>query len=109
MGDSVLRGMAEVIKRNLRSTDVFARYGGEEFVVILSETGKSGAIQMAERIREVVERHRFPHGETQPKGRLTVSAGVGSFAPPMTMEELIKKTDDALYMAKTTGRNRVAG
>ncbi|MBI3752465.1 MAG: diguanylate cyclase [Deltaproteobacteria bacterium] len=108
-GDEILRKVADIITQEVRNSDIAARYGGEEFVVISSETGKGQAVQMAERIRKVIEDYQFPHEETQPGGRLTISLGAAAFkADAANADELIKKADDALYRAKESGRNRVA-
>lgn len=85
-----------------------ARYGGEEFVVISAETDKGQTVQMAERMRKVIEGYPFPKKETQPGGNLTVSIGVTALkADAEDADGLIKKADDALYKAKETGRNKV--
>lgn len=77
-------------------------------MVIAPETDKAGALLMAERIRKAMENHQFPHKETQPDGKLTVSIGVASLPDDSCqVEELIKMADKALYMAKNSGRNRV--
>jgi diguanylate cyclase (GGDEF)-like protein len=107
-GDEILRGVASLIIKTIRSADIAARYGGEEFVVILPETGKEQAVKMAERTRGVIENYPFQKRETQPGGRLTVSVGVATFKDDATnADELVKKADDALYRAKEGGRNRV--
>jgi len=107
-GDEILIGFADVITKTIRNSDIAARYGGEEFVIILSETSKEQAIQMAERMRKIIEDYPFPKKETQPGGALTVSLGVATFKVDATnADELVKKADDALYRAKESGRNRV--
>ena len=107
-GDEILIGFADVITKTIRNSDIAARYGGEEFVIISSETSKEQAIQMAERMRKIIEDYPFPKKETQPGGTLTVSFGVATFKVDATnADELVKKADDALYRAKESGRNRV--
>src|SRR3989344_6908673 len=107
-GDTILRQLADLIKETVRNSDVAARYGGAEFVIILSEKSKEQAIQMAERMRKIIEDYPFPKKETQPGGTLTVSFGVATFKVDATnADELVKKADDALYRAKESGRNRV--
>jgi diguanylate cyclase (GGDEF)-like protein len=107
VGDVVLRGVARVIQRCLRSYDVPCRYGGEEFAVILPGTPLSRAAHVAERIREELSLQPFEAGGE----RLTVtgSAGVAEMPSPMasTQDELMRAADRALYHAKATGRNRV--
>ncbi len=107
-GDVVLKGVAECIKNTIRMNDVPARYGGEEFAIILPETGKDTAVKVADRIRHEVERRSFPGEASQPGGVLTISLGVATFPDDgITVDELVKRADEALYMAKRNGRNRV--
>jgi diguanylate cyclase (GGDEF)-like protein len=107
-GDELLKSLARLIKDNLRPGDIPSRYGGEEFVVAMPETDGAAAMQTAERIRQAIATHRFPHGETQPGGRLTISGGVASFpVDGSNGTELIGHADQALYRAKAGGRNRV--
>ena len=106
-GDYALKKVCALLQdRVLRAEDVFGRYGGEEFIIILPETSLQKACEIAERLRTTVEgyhyrfeNHKFP---------LTISLGVSEL--DMTIhspEDLIKKTDAALYKAKNSGRNQV--
>jgi diguanylate cyclase (GGDEF)-like protein len=107
-GDKVLVTLANLFPESLRMSDTIARYGGEEFVLLLPETTKEGALRVAEHIRQNVFDYPFPHRETQPFGRVTISLGVATF--PDDGEDgssLIKRADKALYQAKELGRNRV--
>lgn len=108
-GDEVLRKCAESICDNIRGVDIAARYGGEEFAIILSETDKNGALVVAENIRRAIQERRFPDGEEgEPTHNVTVSIGVASYPADTTkMSDLIKFADDALYIAKRTGKNSV--
>jgi two-component system cell cycle response regulator len=108
MGDEVLRGIATILQRSLRSVDMVARYGGEEFVGVLPETGEQGAIAFAERIRQRVEQQMFD-SQSGKTAQVTVSIGVSSFPAPHveTVEDLFARADAALYRAKEKGRNRV--
>jgi len=107
-GDQVLRLIAKLMRDNIRSIDVAVRYGGEEFVMVLPETSRSQAQVVAEKIRKIVEKHHFPHEEQQPNGDLTVSMGVACFPEDASDgEDLIKKADLRLYIAKGRGRNQV--
>ncbi|MBI5746334.1 MAG: GGDEF domain-containing protein [Nitrospirae bacterium] len=99
---AMLRTAADGAEAQLRETDFVARYGGEEFIVLLPETSKANALEVAEKIRIAVE--------TQLDGRLTVSLGVAAFPDDATeAHALTQKADQALYRAKNTGRNRVCG
>ncbi len=96
-GDNVLVGVAGIILKEIRHIDLGVRYGGEEFLILLPETGLSEACEVAERIRKDVE------GKTG----ITVSLGVASYDHNMqNKEDIIKKADDALLLAKQKGRNR---
>lgn len=105
-GDHVLRELARIVDTRVRRDELFARYGGEEFCLVLPETGLEGALEYAEIVRKLVEEHVFIFdGATIP---VTVSVGVGAFAPDMVRpHDLLRAADEALYRAKNGGRNRV--
>jgi diguanylate cyclase (GGDEF)-like protein len=108
MGDMILRGISKILKTNVRITDIPCRYGGEEFCIIFPHTDIEGAKIKAERLRKTIEETEFPNQENQPNGNLTVSIGISSF--PLiagTSSGVLKAADDALYMVKETGRNKV--
>lgn len=108
MGDDLLCGVANVLRERVRSTDLVARYGGEEFVVMLLETDKRGAIQVAEDIRERVAAYPFAGREKMPGGRVTVSIGVATLKEDgIEGATLVNNADRALYEAKDGGRNCV--
>jgi diguanylate cyclase (GGDEF)-like protein len=107
-GDSALQLTAQCLKSALRSADVASRYGGEEFSVLLPQTSISEAHVIAERIRHRVESTPYPHGLNQPGGAVTVSIGISSFGHGQdTPESVIRAADEALYTAKSRGKNRV--
>lgn len=107
-GDRCLRAVARSFRRSLRrGTDFCARYGGEEFVILLPTTGPDGAAVIAEKIRSGVGELGYPHPDS-PFKAVTVSIGViAVHGGAMTSEALIRRADEALYRAKTQGRNRV--
>jgi diguanylate cyclase len=109
LGDEVLKIVARTLTDILKGRDVVARFGGEEFVVILPETPIDGAMKVADMIRTAIagkELKRKDTGETY--GTITVSMGVACFRPESdTLPLLIKRADDALYISKNSGRNRV--
>ena len=106
VGDIVIRGFGDVLRRAKRDTDVVARFGGEEFVVVCEETDAEGAALLAERIRSELESATF-HG-TNCSVKVTCSVGVATFpAAGHDWDTLFKATDEALYAAKRGGRNRV--
>jgi len=103
-GDMVIRAVAETIRLGCRDFDFAARYGGEEFTVILPETPLPGAILVADRIREKIAQVEFAG-----IGRITASVGVSNFPlNALSKEDLIRAADQALYIAKNGGRDRVA-
>ena len=107
-GDQALRETAEVMRRNARDVDVLARYGGEEFAIILPETDLDRAVVQAERVRAAMAAHAFRGRDADPEGDLTVSIGIATLAPGMRkIEELVQAADQALYQAKSSGRNQV--
>jgi diguanylate cyclase (GGDEF)-like protein len=109
-GDAVLKGVADILRQELRDYDVPARFGGEEFIVLLPETSFDDAVTLAERIRRVVEEHPFPIESAGEPVRATVSVGAATFlCDDKTAKDLVHEADLALYRAKTGGRNRVSG
>jgi diguanylate cyclase (GGDEF)-like protein len=107
-GDVILKQVAELFRIHVRETDVVARFGGEEFLILLTETAKAEALEVAEKIRAAVSVRPFLHAGTQPEGKLTISLGVATSSADLSeAQELIDKADHALYGAKNAGRNRV--
>ena len=107
-GDKVLREFAMLVSGGARGTDLAARYGGEEFAMILPHTDRQRAQRVAERVRAAVADFSFL--EPDHPLRVTVSAGVATFAPSPVIasaEQLVGAADRALYAAKKAGKNRV--
>ncbi len=112
-GDEILRGVAQIIRELVRSTDVVARYGGEEFIVLLSHKGKQKAGEIAERIRKTIEQRIFSdpqHGDIM----ITTSIGINSLNTTEHDGEVkdvaslfVVRADRALYQAKNSGRNKI--
>lgn len=105
-GDHVIQLVASMIERLCRESDVVARTGGEEFLIILADTDSASARILAERVRQavgerplVVDQHRIP---------VTISLGVASASGEFNLDELSQEADQAMYLAKRGGRNRVA-
>lgn len=115
VGDTVLRAVAGIIRDQLRNSDVLCRYGGEEFAALLTNTSKSTAYEVAERIRKNIEKHRFDlsaHSKANPNLQVTISIGVSllDLGTPVNdinqlAGNLVKQADKALYQAKNEGRN----
>lgn len=106
-GDAVLRELADLLRQAVREIDRVGRYGGEEFMAILPGTVLDAAVTFAERARQEVEVHLFQFEAR--KLRRTLSCGVAAWPHPRIQhrDELVKAADDALYVAKALGRNRV--
>ncbi len=106
MGDWVLKTVGDIIKTQVRVVDVCARYGGEEFVVILTNTDISQAVMLAERIRSAIFEYSFKYDGI--RSQLSISVGIASFPKDAdNIKDLVKRADDAVYMAKESGRNKV--
>ncbi|MEO8920125.1 MAG: diguanylate cyclase [Polyangiaceae bacterium] len=107
-GDVVLQELAQILKKTIRAYDVPARYGGEEFSVVLPHANQGQALQVAQRFRKAVFDHAFPGRTPREQLKITVSVGVASSPTnAKTKAELIARADQALYLAKSEGRNRV--
>ncbi|HEV8204233.1 MAG TPA: diguanylate cyclase [Pyrinomonadaceae bacterium] len=107
-GDLALQITAHCLKGALRVVDVASRYGGEEFCILLPQTAMPEAGVIADRIRHRVSTTHFPHGKSQPLGRVTISVGVSTFTKNIdTPENIIAAADRALYQAKSMGKDRV--
>ncbi|MFP4131341.1 MAG: diguanylate cyclase, partial [Thiohalospira sp.] len=102
VGDDVLRELVARLAGNLRVTDILARYGGEEFVAILPRTDREGAAALAEKLRRQVADYAFPVA-----GEVTISIGAATTDGSESQHALLRRLDDALYAAKSGGRNRV--
>ena len=108
MGDVIIKSVAQILLKTSRKTDVVSRLGGEEFAVLCPHTPGVGAAIKAEKIRLTVENTKFPNGDMQPLGKVSVSLGVSEFPSIVgDAESLIRSADDALYKVKQGGRNRV--
>ena len=106
VGDQVIKGFADVLRRVKRDIDVVGRFGGEEFVLVCEQTDGDGARLLGERIRTELQAEQFK----SELGMLQVACSVGVATFPAAgkgWEQLFKATDDALYVSKRGGRNRV--
>ena len=108
-GDYVLQTVASIIKGSIRSQDLASRYGGEEFTVLLSDTTKKDAVFIADRIRKNIAAYNFEYEGQSLK--VTISGGVAVFSadsnPVTSAKLLVDQADQALYISKRNGRNRV--
>lgn len=105
-GDFILKELVRLVHLTVREVDGLVRYGGEEFLLMLPKTDLRGAAELAERIRRAVDDARFQWSDQVLK--VTISLGVASLqGGPDTDEHLLKRADEALYQAKSAGRNQV--
>jgi diguanylate cyclase (GGDEF)-like protein len=101
-GDKVLQEVAQELRQNIRTTDPFGRWGGDEFLCLAINSDGEQAIELAERLRDLLQRHHFDSVE-----KITASFGVTTYLKGDTPETLIRRADLGLYKAKADGRNRV--
>ncbi len=106
-GDDVLRAFADILRDTVRDIDVAARYGGEEFAVLLPQTDLEGAERLAERLRETMAERRLML-DPGTSFSVTASFGVAAFPDAPPPAALFAAADEALYRAKSEGKNRVA-
>ncbi len=106
-GDHVLRSVADAILRSVRTLDVPARYGGDEFALILPQTDGPGALRVCERVLRNVAALEIVQGQTRAKISMSLGLGIYPGDGVVTVEDLLRSADEALYRAKRAGRNRV--
>ncbi|THC46231.1 diguanylate cyclase [Massilia sp. Mn16-1_5] len=104
-GDTVLRAFAGTVQGLVRGSDCFGRYGGEEFLLMLPETPAADAMVLAERVRAAIEKMRCVEGGSEIA--LTVSIGMAEYRMGEAVGLAVGRADEALYLAKSSGRNRV--
>jgi diguanylate cyclase (GGDEF)-like protein len=104
-GDTVLRQFALTVQSKIRDSDSFGRYGGEEFLLMLPATGEQEAVVLSERVRVAIERLAF--ADISDQLNLTVSIGIAEFRAGESIGQTVARADEALYSAKSNGRNRI--
>lgn len=102
IGDCVLKELSAIVSANLADEDLFGRWGGEEFLLITEDSGEQ-AFEKAELFRKLIEDHSF-----RGAGSLTASFGVTSFHPGDTIDYMLNRADEGLYLSKNSGRNKVS-
>jgi diguanylate cyclase (GGDEF)-like protein len=111
-GDECLKSVAKAISQCYRAGDLVARYGGEEFAMVLPQTNRAGAVQVAERVRAAVAAAALPHPASPICDQVTVSIGVACITPqphgPTDARTLVEEADRHLYLAKHLGRNQLS-
>ncbi|MGB9521496.1 MAG: GGDEF domain-containing protein, partial [Anaerolineales bacterium] len=105
VGDSLLHDLIQRISKEIRDSDLFARYGGEEFVILLPDTASHQALILADRIRQKVAQEPFSISGQQIQ--ITISIGIVDYNGEDDLMRLLEKADQAMYLAKQNGRNRI--
>ncbi len=108
-GDAALQSVARVLDAHVRPGDLLARYGGEEFALLLPGAPLAAALETAERLRQAVEAQEVLDENDMVLPPVTISIGVAEAQPGEAMDHLTRRSDEALYVAKNAGRNRVSG
>jgi len=101
-GDYVIRKISSLLQENTRSSDITARWGGEEFLILTLNSDLKASLTLAKNLKKLIEETNFDIKEN-----VTISIGVSTFNENLNQEKLLKLTDDALYKAKNSGRNKV--
>ena len=104
VGDLVIKDTSEILRRAVRTFDICTRFGGEEFAIVMPSSTLQAATNVAERIRQRIERYRPAGVDTL---RMTASVGIAMSGPDKTTRDLIARADEALYLAKRAGKNQV--
>lgn len=102
VGDEVLIKLSKVLLENIRKVDILARWGGEEFAILMPKINAGEAYKMLEKLRKTIEGTRLINDIS-----ITISVGVTELKNTDTFDDLVKRTDEALYKAKNSGRNNV--
>ena len=102
-GDTVLKGIAALVRERLRHSDIFVRWGGEEFMILAAETVLPKAIALAQTLRMALHEFSFPD-----IGPITASFGVAEYRPDETLDQWLKRVDDLVYEVKREGRDHVS-
>ncbi len=107
-GSFVLSNIGRIVRENIRQVDFAARYGGDEFMIVLTETGREGAIIFAERLRKAIQSFEFKSGELSCKLTSSIGIAMGDLSfVDLEGKDLVRRADHALYAAKGAGKNCV--
>ncbi|MFO1257208.1 MAG: GGDEF domain-containing protein [Gammaproteobacteria bacterium] len=104
VGDKILIGVAQILLKSKRHTDMIFRFGGEEFSILLNHTPRAGVFKTAERLRKSIENHLFECDGHRLK--ITISLGISHYHSESSESHFFEKADRALYLAKKSGRNQ---
>ncbi len=108
VGDEVLKKIGDILRETSRESDVLTRYGGDEFVIVLPETNTQNAVNMAERIREKIEKYSFKVNNHHFKCTLSLGVATAPGNKIKSSQDLLERADRALYASKRAGRNMVS-
>ena len=103
-GDRVLKEISDILHSNCRLSDHYGRWGGEEFLIVLPESNLKEALASAEKLRKAIQEHDF---KLSPTAHITGSFGVAQYEPGESINNIVARSDKALYRAKSSGKNRV--
>lgn len=106
-GDETLKAFASILKQNLRASDLAGRIGGEEFALVLVDTDVDNCLRVLEKIRQHCEQCVIHYMEHIIHFTISVGVTIPDFATPLQTSELLRQSDEALYTAKSTGKNRI--
>lgn len=104
-GDKVLKAVSEMLSQEVRETDFVARYGGNEFAMLMPQTSIEDGLQVAEKLRKMIEERTFHFHDV--RVNISISAGAAQLRQDETIDSLFERADSALYAAKEAGRNQV--
>ncbi|MBN2705021.1 MAG: GGDEF domain-containing protein [Deltaproteobacteria bacterium] len=107
VGDGILKGLGSFFRQNLRDCDFPARFGGEEFICLLPSTSLEQAVLVADKLRKLLSHSTLSSRDGGVNLKITVSIGAATFDGESDIDSLIKRADDALYLAKRRGKNQV--
>lgn len=105
-GDFILKDITRIIQESIRQADTFGRYGGEEFMIVIPYVNSNKAFLVAEKIRKLIDHTEFVSNGTKIKATISLGVSDNKSTSITTIDDMIKRSDDALYKAKNDGRNR---
>ncbi len=109
VGDEAIRAVTRILRENVREVDLVGRYGGEEFCILIPDLSPPEVVRFAEKLRATIEQHAGPAIKSVPGLKITSSFGVSILRPEVkTLDAFIEQGDQALYLSKKNGRNRVS-
>ena len=108
VGDEVLKMLTKNINDNIRNSDILARMGGEEFVVLLNETNEEEALEIAQKIRKIIENSNLEYNDINVQVTISIGLSMLNHEKDNEIDEILIRADEALYISKNSGRNKVS-